>query len=315
MESKRSIWIDADPGIDDSVAIALAVAHRDQLNICGISTVAGNQTSDRVTQNALKVTQMLGAADIPVARGARGPLVREMVSAGDVHGKSGLGYCELPPAQRQPVSEHAILTMREAIFHLPDEEKMTLVPIGPLTNIALLLKVFPEVSERIEEIVLMGGAAVGGNVTPTAEFNVWADPEAARIVFHSGLPIVMCGLDVTMKAGLSRQQVASLRESTGKVSRAYGEMLSFYFESPVYRKSEFVFIHDANTILYLLHPDWYSGKLLSVTVDCSEGINRGMTICDQRPNAPEEGKNVLVLTGQDLSNFQKTVMDVLTGFD
>lgn len=313
MGNKRNIWIDTDPGIDDSVAIALAVAHRDRFNIHGISTVAGNQTSDRVTLNALKVTELLGAPEIPVARGARGPLLREVVPAGDIHGKSGLGYCELPAPQRQPVSENAVPFLWDTIMGLPAGERMTLVPIGPLTNIALLLKTFPEVLGRIEEIVLMGGAAVGGNVTPTAEFNIWEDPEAAKIVFRAGLPIVMCGLDVTLKGGLNRAQVAELRASGGRVARAYGEMLTFYFDSPAYRGSDLVCVHDANTILYLLHPEWYSGKRRTVDVDCSEGMNRGMTVCDQRRQA-EEG-SVLVLDGQDPALFQRAVMEALTGYD
>ena len=188
---KINIWIDCDPGIDDAVALAMAAASRDRLHILGISTVAGNQTSDRVTGNALKLASFLGMDDVPVVRGARGPLVREVEPAGDIHGATGLGNCELPATTKQTASESGIFYMYSRIMELPEEEKVTLVPTGPLTNIALLLRTFPQVQARIEKIVLMGGSSSGGNVTPAAEFNIWADPEAAQMVFAAGLPTVM----------------------------------------------------------------------------------------------------------------------------
>lgn len=319
MENKKNVWLDADPGIDDAVAFAVLAANRDKLNICGISSVAGNQTSDRVTENALKLTEFLGVEDIPVVRGARGPLLREAVDAGDVHGKSGLGYCELPKPKKQVAAENGILFMRDTIMALPEGEKITIVPVGPLTNIALLVKTFPEVQGRIEEIVLMGGAAVGGNITPTAEFNIWEDPEAAKIVFHSGIPIVMCGLDVTHQCGLTREQVKALLDSNGRVQHAYGEMLTFYFASPAYQNSDRVFIHDATTALYLVHPELFGGRKMKVDVDCSEGMNRGMTVCDMREVADDgsscsEG-NALVLNRADQTAYQKILLDILTGFD
>lgn len=315
MESKRTIWLDADPGIDDAVAFAMAFANRDKLNILGISTVAGNQTSERVTGNALKLTCFLGAEDIPVVRGADSPLIREVSPAGDIHGKSGLGYCELPPVSKELAAENGILYLRDQILAMPAGEKITLVPIGPLTNIALLLKTFPEVVERVEEIVLMGGAAVGGNVTPTAEFNIWADPEAAKVVFRAGIPIVMCGLDATQKCVITRGQIAGLRDSGGKVQKAYGEMLQFYLDSPSYQGCDGAAIHDAVTVLYLLHPEMFSGKEMYVEIDCSEGLNRGMTVCDMRKSAIARQGEILVLDDVDLPAFQKAVLDTLAGYD
>lgn len=319
MENRKNIWLDTDPGIDDAVAFAVLIANRDKLNICGISSVAGNQTSDRVTTNALKLTEFLGAEDIPVVRGAREPLLREPVDAGDVHGKSGLGYLELPAPKKQLAAENGIPYMSDVIMGLPEGEKITFMPIGPLTNIALLIKTFPEVKERIEEIVLMGGAAVGGNITPTAEFNIWEDPEAAKIVFNSGVPIVMCGLDVTHQCGLTRQQVKELWESNGRVQHAYGEMLAFYFDSPAYKNSDRVYIHDATTAIYVTNPELFSGRKMCVNVDCSEGFNRGMTVCDMRKVADdglkEGGENALVLFEADFPAYQKILLDVLTGYD
>ena len=167
-----------------------------------------------------------------MVRGARSPLIREVVPAGDIHGKSGLGYCELPAVSKELAAENGILYMLEQIMGLPEGEKVTLVPIGPLTNIALLLKTFPEVKEKIEEIVLMGGAAVGGNVTPTAEFNIWEDPEAARIVFSSGISIVMCGLDVTRKCIMTREQIAALAASREACRTLTGRCFSFIWIPP-----------------------------------------------------------------------------------
>ena len=315
MENKRNIWLDADPGIDDAVAFAMAFANRDRLNICGISSVAGNQTSERVTGNALKLAVFLGAEDIPVVQGASLPLLREIVPAGDIHGKSGLGYCELPAVKKELAAENGILYLRDTIMGLPAGEKMTLVPTGPLTNIALLLKTFPEVMDRIDEIVLMGGSSVGGNVTATAEFNIWEYPEAAQMVFAAGLPIVMCGLDVTQQCVLTRKQIEGLDQSSGRVQHAYGEMLRFYLDAPSYKGSDAAAIHDAVTILYLLYPDLFGGARMRVTVDCSEGLNRGMTVCDKRQGQLQEPGDVLVLNRVDLAGFQKIILKTLAGYD
>lgn len=311
---KRKIWIDCDPGIDDAFAIALAAASQDQLEILGISTVAGNQSIERVTENARKLTAFLGIPQVPVAKGAACPLVRERISAAHVHGSTGLGDCILPETEKQIVGENGILYLAQTLLSLPRGEQVTLVPIGPLTNIALLFRVFPEVKERIEEICLMGGAAVGGNVTATGEFNIWADPEAAQVVFSSGLPVVMCGLDVTGRCGLNRDHARQLKESQSPVQKALGEMVSFYLQSPAYQNKPQAAIHDAVTITYLLHPEWFEGKAMDVEVDCSEGKNRGMTICDFRTGG-EKDYPVTVLLGVKTEKVQEFWMERLTGME
>ncbi|WP_432360450.1 nucleoside hydrolase [Sporosarcina sp. UB5] len=311
---KRNIWLDCDPGIDDAVAIALAAASQDKLKIHGISTVAGNQTSERVTDNALKLTMFLGLNEVPVVRGARGPLVRKMELADHVHGKTGLGNYELPETTKKLTSENGIQYMWEYIMQLPDNEKITLVATGPLTNIALLFKVFPDVLEKVEEVVIMGGSSVGGNVTPTAEFNAWADPEAAKIVYNTGVSIVMCGLDVTNQCGLNRKQVNMLLNSDRTVEHAYGEMLTFYFDSPAYENSEIVCIHDAVTVLYLTNRELFQGTYVTVDVDCTADINRGMTVCDMRKNINHENCNVLLLNQVDLPALQDAIMEKFNYF-
>ena len=304
--------MDCDPGIDDAVALACAAASRDSLQICGISTVAGNQTSERVTNNALKLASFLDMEDVPVVRGARGPLVRTVIAPSDhIHGKTGLGDCELPQTAKELASDNGLLFLRDTILALPERENITLVPTGPLTNIALLLKTFPEVRPRIEQIVLMGGSSIGGNRTASAEFNIWVDPEAAKIVFDSGLPIVMCGLDITRQCGLTREQIGTLSVGDTPKMRAYGEMLQFYCDSIVYAGHEIISIHDAATILYLTHPELFAGIRLSVDVDCTDSINRGMTVCDKRGGLEPEQANVLLLDRIDEIGVQDVIMEKL----
>lgn len=190
---------------------------------------------------------------------------------------------------------------------------MVLVPTAPLTNIALLLKTFPDAAEKIDKIVLMGGAITGGNITSTAEFNIWEDPEAAQIVFSSGIPIVMCGLDVTCKCGFNREQIQALLAG-GEKAKAFGKMMDFYFHTEVYTDKQRIAIHDAVTFMYLLHPEIFSGQEMNVSVDCSEGVNRGMTICDTRSwsDAP---KNALVLTDADSEKFETYLMEAILSHD
>ena len=163
----------------------------------------------------------------------------------------------------------------------------------------------------------MGGAAVGGNVTATAEFNIWEDPEAAQIVYQSGLPIVMCGLDVTRNCLLYRDRIEYLYANKGRVQHAYGEMLKFYLASEPYKGCIGTSVHDVATVLYLLMPEIFSGKKMHVEVDCSEGVNRGMTICDMRREAISSVKepNVLVLTDVNQKKLQDTIMEVLASYD
>ncbi len=308
---KTTIWIDCDPGIDDAVALAMAAASRDQLRILGISSVAGNQVSDRVTENARRLAAFYGMEDVPVVRGAREPLLKVPETAASVHGESGLGNCRLPDTNKPLASENGVAYMAQAIEALPEGEPLTLVPVGPLTNIALLLKVFPQVRAKIERIVLMGGSASGGNHSASAEFNIWADPEAAQIVFQSGLPIVMCGLDVTHQSGLYPEQVEALLRSEKPVEHAVGEMLSFYADTSS-RGRTVACIHDAVTILYLTNPELFGGEWASVQVDCTNDINRGMTVCDRR--AKTSPKPVLVLNQVDLPGFQKVMLEKLASF-
>ncbi|NLK64865.1 MAG: nucleoside hydrolase, partial [Tissierellia bacterium] len=276
---KRNIIIDCDPGIDDLVAISFALANEDKFNILGITTVAGNQTIEKVTLNTLKVLSYYNR-NIKTAIGQKRPLIREKSAVTSVHGENGMGDCHLPEPTLELYSDNAITFLRDTI--LSQEEKVTLVAVGPLTNIALLLKVFPEVKEKIELISIMGGSTIGGNRTPYAEFNVWADPEAARIVFDSRLPIVMSGLTVTHSAGLYKDDVERLASSSGKATQLCGKMLQYYFKGDHVKGGTFTPIHDACALMYLLYPELYEFRHMQVLVDCSEELNRGNTVADTR---------------------------------
>lgn len=309
---KRNIIIDCDPGIDDIVALSFAFANEDKFNILGITTVAGNQTIEKVTRNTLKVLSYY-KKDIKVAMGQKRPLIREKSAVSSVHGENGMGDYQLPESELKLYSDNAITFLRDTI--MSSKEKVTLVPIGPLTNIALLIKVFPEVIENIELLSIMGGSTSGGNRTSCAEFNVWADPEAARIVFDSKLPIVMSGLNVTHSTGLYREDIEKLAQSRGKATELCGKMLQFYFKGDHVKDGTFAPIHDACSFMYLLYPELYKFRHMKVTVDCGEELNRGTTVADVREWIKYDSSYPMVLTDVDLERFREILMNDLYKLD
>jgi inosine-uridine nucleoside N-ribohydrolase len=265
------ILLDCDPGHDDAIALLLALGS-DELELRGVTTVAGNQTLEKTTANAIRVLELAGRAEIPVAAGAGRPLVREPRVAADVHGETGLDGPDLPPPQAEPSSQHAVDFLAERIAGA------TLVATGPLTNLALLLARHPEA--RPERIVLMGGAIAEGNVTPAAEFNIWADPEAARRVFTSGLDVTMVGLDVTHRALVTNAHAGQLRE-TGRIGEVVAELLEFYggFHRTVYGWDGSP-IHDAVAVAHVIDPDLLEVERLNVRVDTESELCRGRTVVD-----------------------------------
>lgn len=220
---KRNVIIDCDPGVDDAVMLALAAAHREELEILGITTVSGNQDIKKVTANALNLAEFYGLS-VPVARGMEKPVMRKTYFAPETHGESGIRNCVLPCSGKAPEPEKGIFFIRRVLGELPEGEQATIIATGPLTNIAFLLRIFPEVKEKIQEIVFMGGSLSGGNVTDAAEFNFFADPEAAYMVLHEGVPLVMCGLDVTEQCTLSRNQILKLCQSGNRIAKLCGDI-------------------------------------------------------------------------------------------
>lgn len=266
---RRPIIIDTDPGIDDAAALCIALRHP-QLDVKLLSTVAANVTVDKTTANALKLTQFLDV-DVPVARGCAAPLLKTLEPSSHIHGESGMDGYDFPPLTRKPLERHSVEVMREMIMESP--EKVTLVPIGTHTNIAILLRMYPEVKENIEEIVTMGGGIAGGNTTSAAEFNIYNDPHAAAMVFSSGVPVTMLGLNVTNHALLHLDGALKIRES-GPV----GEMLYGLFR--FYRGGTLeagLRIHDACTICYLVHPEFFTAEKRFIEV-ATEGPAAGATV-------------------------------------
>jgi pyrimidine-specific ribonucleoside hydrolase len=278
--------LDCDPGHDDAVALLLALASP-EVQLDGVTTVAGNQTLDKTTANALRVLEFAGRADVPVAAGADRPLVRERIVASNVHGETGLDGPELPPAAGSPLPEHAVDFLAARV------RGRTLVPTGPLTNVALLLALHPDA--RPERIVLMGGAIGEGNTTPAAEFNIWADPEAARRVFESGIDVTMVGLDVTHQAIVTPEIQEELRD-VGRAGRFVAELVDFYSRFHALRYPELGGspMHDPVALAYALRPDLLEVRPARVEVDCSWGLGRGRTNVDFRGRGGDPNANVAV---------------------
>jgi inosine-uridine nucleoside N-ribohydrolase len=294
------IILDCDPGHDDAIAILLALASP-EVELLGITTVHGNQTLDKTTRNALKVLELVGCGDVPVARGAERPLVRELTVADHVHGESGLDGPTLPEPSTQPVDEDAVSFLAE---HLgPD---VVLVPTGSLTNVAQLLTEHPEV--RPGRIVLMGGSIGLGNITPAAEFNIWADPEAAAIVFESGIEITMVGLDVTHDAIVEPDRVERFR-AMGRVGEVVAELIDFF--SGYHRKTYGWTgppVHDALAVACVIRPDLLETAHRRVVIETESELCRGRTVVDLYPRSEVE-PNVHVAVGVDANGFLDLLED------
>jgi purine nucleosidase len=224
-DAPRRIILDVDPGIDDAMAMLLAM-QSPELHIEAITVVSGNVIVDQGAENALKLVELAGRTDIPVAKGAKYPLQRKLVTAEAVHGKNGIGDIELPPPSKNLDPRHAIDVIIDIVQSNPGH--ITLVPVGPLTNIALAFLKEPTLPSMIPEIILMGGAIAGGNATPAAEANIYNDPEAAKRVFKSGIPIIMVDLNATSQALMNREHLARLEKSTSPIAQAVAEMGDFY---------------------------------------------------------------------------------------
>ncbi|MEM7300200.1 MAG: nucleoside hydrolase [Pseudomonadota bacterium] len=287
----RKIIIDTDPGQDDAVAIMLALASP-ELEVVGITTVAGNVPLELTTKNALKICELSGRSDVAVYAGADRPLLKPLVTAEHVHGKTGLDGPDLPEPTITTRPQKAVDFIVETLLN-EEPGSITLCPLGPLTNIAVALINAPEIAPRIREIVLMGGGYFeGGNITPTAEFNIYVDPQAAKIVFEAGVPLTVMPLDVTHKALTSVERLDQFRNLGTRAGLATAELLDFFerFDIEKYG-SKGGPLHDPNVIAYLLKPDLYSGRNINVEIETVSDLTMGMTVADwwgvtdRKPNA------------------------------
>jgi inosine-uridine nucleoside N-ribohydrolase len=301
------IILDCDPGHDDAIALLLALASP-ELELVGVTTVSGNQTLDKTTANALRVLEFVGREDVPVHAGAGAPLVRERVVAEYVHGETGMDGPDLPPARRSSGEAHAVDFIADEIRARGG--RLTLVPTGPLTNVALLLAQHPDA--RPERIVLMGGAVGEGNRTPAAEFNIWADPEAARRVFESGVDTTMVGLDVTHQALITDAHTEELR-ARGRVGTMVAELMDFYsrFHRRFYTDLAGSPMHDPVAVARVALPDLIDVHDAYITVDCGWEQGRGRTNVDWRGRGGHE-PNAKVALGIDAEGFARTVIERVT---
>ncbi len=306
---KRKIILDSDPGHDDAVAIMLALSN-EKLDLLAITVEAGNQTLEKTGRNALNLVEYFNV-DIPVALGESHPLKKKLETCPKIHGESGLDGFNFPKTKRQFDNLSAAELMRKILL---ENDKVTLVPTGPLTNIAILLTKYPEVKPHIEEIVLMGGSIGFGNVTPAAEFNIFVDPEAADIVFRSGLVIKMMGLDVTRKVKLTFDMLNDFRKISNKASVLFCDLMKVFIDN---QKNVFGFegapLHDPVTIAYLIDPSIVTLKEMNTEIDVSGGPSYGRTNCDQF-NYLNRKPNSFVAIDIDINKYWKIIKNGLENF-
>jgi inosine-uridine nucleoside N-ribohydrolase len=307
MTKARPIVLDTDPGHDDAIAMLLAAAS-EQIDVRGVTTVHGNHVLEKMTRNALQVLEVAERTDIPVAAGMARPMVREQLVTEDVHGESGLEGPDLEAPTSTPVDGHGVDFLIETAR---DHEALTLVPVGPLSNVGMALKKAPDITEHIDEVVPMGGALGAGNQTPSAEFNILADAEAADIVFESGLPITMVGLDATHNAVLPADRFEEIRAFDSPVGTMVADLLEFF--GKFYRDRydiDGVVIHDALAVAAVAEPGVLETESMSVCVDTAGEHTYGRTVCDKY-GVTEAEPRVEVGVGVDTDRFFELLFEAL----
>ena len=335
------IILDCDPGHDDAFAILLAALHP-RLQLLGVTTTAGNQTLKKTTVNALNVLHIANAAQVPVVAGRHEPLMRHAVVAEVIHGVTGLDGAEISGATQEPHNER----VQDFIFHAAQQhlaahhslpslptaldqpfttpattfghpDGITLIVVGPLTNVALTLLAYPEIKLLIKEVVLMGGAIGLGNVTPAAEFNIYVDPEAASIVFNSGLPVTMVPLEVTHTALCTDSVLSSIRALQSPFSKLLLELLLFFAQAYT---ATYGFLapplHDPCAVAYVIDPSLFTAQLMHVTVECGVSSGQaGRTVCDVNGVLSGKHKNVRVCTKMDVDKFWEMMLTIVVEAD
>ncbi|WP_299924807.1 nucleoside hydrolase [uncultured Pelagimonas sp.] len=299
----KNIIIDTDPGQDDAVAILLALGSPQELSILGITTVAGNVPLELTTRNARMVCELAGRPDVAIYAGCDRPLAHSLVTAEHVHGKTGLDGPTLPEPTMPVQDKHAVDYIIETLRAEPPGT-VTLCPLGPLTNIATALQRAPDIADRIEEIVLMGGAYFEvGNITPAAEFNIYVDPEAAEIVFKCGAPITVMPLDVTHKALVTKPRNDAFRALDTPVGIATAQMTDFFerFDKEKYGSAGAP-LHDPCVTAYLINPDLFSGRHINVEIETQSKLTRGMTVADWW-NVTDRAPNATFMGDVDSDGF------------
>lgn len=311
--SKSKILIDCDPGHDDAVAILFAARH---LQLVGITTVHGNNTVENTTRNALAILELAGL-DVPLAAGSAEPLAQRRANIAAVHGKRGLDGADLPEPRRQPVNTHAV----DFIIEMANRYRhdLVLATIGPQTNLALALRREPRLKDWLREITVMGGSTEAGNVTAAAEFNIHCDPEAAWVVFNSGAPIRMVGLNITRRTGFNQADIDALRASRRTVATVIADLMAFYLGRQLEGHGlEIAPMHDVCAIVPYANTTLFEYRHTRVDVELVGTQTRGMTVCDLRPQSPTAADrplpNALVAIDADSRQVIRAVIDTLLSY-
>lgn len=296
---KKYIWLDCDPGVDDAAAILLA-NKSEKYELVGISTVSGNVSQKHTFNNARNIVELIGAK-VPVFAGADKPIFGQAVDASHIHGENGLGDVIIPESKTEPETLRAWDAMYEAVLKYKDE--LEVVAVGPLTNLAIALMKYPDLNQRLKRVIIMGGSAGAGNVTPAAEFNIWEDPEAASAIFESGINIVMFGLDVTMQAYLTDEDLSRMK----KLGSKEAEFLSDSFQNACRFIKKYnlpgVSVHDACTVIYLEKPEIFRLEKAWARVETQGSVTRGMTVTDLYSDKQMETKNAEIALEVDRDAF------------
>ncbi|MEB3357442.1 MAG: nucleoside hydrolase [Synechococcales bacterium] len=304
----QPILIDCDPGIDDAVALLLAFA-APELEILGITTVAGNVPLDLTQANARKICTLANRTDIPVYAGCPRPMLRSLITAEAVHGQTGLGEGLLPDPTVPLQPQHAVEALVQTLLNTP--QPVTLATLGPLTNLALALIQAPQIATHIDEIVMMGGAVTHGNVTPSAEFNIAVDPHAAHVVFTSGIPITLLGLDATHQVLTTQERLAAMRAIATPITDKITTLLTQYGTLDQERYGLMGGpLHDPNVIAYLIQPSLYKGKPCHVEVELTSPISLGRTVVDWW-NLSGRPTNATVIDAIDADGFYNLLLERL----
>jgi len=311
MNPKRII-IDTDPGVDDAFMFLLALASP-EIKLEALTTTQGNVTIEKTTRNALSVLELGRASHIPVAKGSVLPLVQPLRASADVHGESGIGNAQLPEPQAKPVSQHAVDYLIERVLAEPNE--FNIFPVGPMTNIAMAIRKEPKFAQAVKELVIMGGAIQeGGNMTPLAEFNIYVDPHAAHIVFHSGIPITLIPLDVTNKCLLKQKHIDRLIKFNSPITAFIRDAAEIYLKASFELGYDGCALHDPLTLATIIAPELLTLKNYYVDVDISGGVSMGKTFADffNVTKKPANMKVAMDVRGEDFIDLFLQRMETLS---
>ena len=308
----KPIIIDCDPGADDAITLFLALAFPEKLDVLGITTVAGNVPLSLTQKNARCLCELAGRADLPVYAGCSRPLLRPLITAEDVHGRTGLDGIHLPEPMMPLQEQHAVDFLIDTVMRSPGN--ITLATLGPLTNLAVAIVKQPAICQRLQEVVMMGGALTQGNITPSAEFNVYVDPHAAQVVVTAGIPLTIVSLDVTHQAIATPKRLNTIKAINSPISAATIGLLNHY---GAYDMQRYGFpgppLHDPCVIAYLLQPDLFTSRRAYVAIETTSELTMGRTVIDQW-HVTNQPANATVIESIEAEGFYQLLTQAIDRF-